>query len=190
MGVAVVGLAVVAGAWWAGGLVSSVGEPVATPEGVSIQDPAVEGARLRVPAVGLDVELLAMMVGPGLVVDPPSHDAAFVLADHGVPPSRAAEGTVFVAMHAVNAGTAAGNALVDPAARTVLVSPGDVLEVDGVRFEVVETAVVGKTSVARDAGLWDPGAQGRVVVVTCMPVAGRAIARENVVVVGRLPITE
>ena len=96
---------------------------------------------------------------------------------------------MFVAMHALNAGGAPGNALTGPDGM-IRLAPGDVVEVDGVAFTVERVYVAGKGEVAADADLWDSAVPGRLVVVTCLPVAGRAVAVENVVVVGWSPISE
>lgn len=163
--VVVLAAAVIAGAWLAGHLLpdgAATAEPSASPS------PVIAEGRLRVPAVGLDAELRTMTVGTGRVVDPPSSDAAYLLVDHGVPPSRVSDGTVFVAMHALNAGGAPGNALTGPGGE-VRVARGDVVEVDGVVFEVERVLVAGKREVAADADLWDAGVPGRGVTVHDLP---------------------
>ncbi len=131
------------------------------------------GSRLEVAVVGLDVPLLAMVSEDG-VVEPPTAVAAYVVADHGVAPSRSHEGTVFIALHSDGAGWSAGAALIDREAQASALAPGDVIMADDVAYEVVETSVVAKDDVAADDELWDSGVANLLVLITCLPRDGEA----------------
>lgn len=188
-GVVVLAVALGAAGWWVGGLGGTrpPGPVVEAATAPGVASPGVAGSRLVIGAVGLDVPL-QVMVTEGGVVDPPSSDAAFLLADHGVAPSRGGEGTVFVAMHALRLGGGPGNALVDIGDQAVLAAVGSLVEVDGVAYTVVSAGTEMKTAVARDAALWDPGVPDRLVLITCMPREASSRAVANVVVVAvRVP---
>jgi sortase (surface protein transpeptidase) len=89
---------------------------------------------------------------------------------------------VFVAMHAVNRGTAPGNLVTDPASGTFAVQTGDQITVDGTAYEVDSTELRLKEDTAADPRLWDPSITGRLVLVTCLPSAQGGAATHNAVV--------
>jgi len=148
-------------------------------------DVSATGGRFVVPARGVDVPLLAMTVTRG-VLNPPTLTDAFVLRDAD---RVTAAGTrpLVVAMHAVRDGRAPGNAFFESGARepAVLVAAGDELLVDGVRYLVERTEVLGKAEAARSAEIWGALADGadRLVVVTCLQRAATSgPAAENLVI--------
>jgi hypothetical protein len=137
--------------------------------------------RLIIESVGLDVPLRTMSVVDG-AIDPPGIDDAYVLDNHGALPRDGAGGTVFVAMHAVNRGTAPGNLVTDPASGTFAVQTGDQITVDGAAYQVDDTELRPKADTAADSGLWDPSIAGRLVVVTCLPNTAGGPATQNAVI--------
>jgi len=159
-------------------------EPGVTPPPVSQSHAVADvGQRFAVPAKGLDVPLGSLVSVDGEVT-PPGFTSAYVVTDHSVPLDRAADGTVVVAMHALNGGHAPGNALVDPASGAAAVSAGDLIEVGADTYRVTDTRRVAKPDLAGDAAIWHPE-PGRLVVLTCFPRDGGA-ALDNLVVIGQL----
>jgi hypothetical protein len=158
------------------------GNPV-VPDDPAILDPDViaamspearlPGLRVVLEAVGLDAPLGAM-TAVGEAVNPPGFDAVYWVRNLGVGLDHAAEGTVYLAAHALDAGgVAPGNYLVD-------VPLGVTLWAGEVAYSVTETRTIPKAEIGSDAGLW-ANTPGRIVLLTCHPNSG-----ENRVVIGEL----
>jgi hypothetical protein len=122
----------------------------------------------------------------GGVIDPPGLEEAYVLDNHGAFPQGGADGTVFVAMHAVNKGSAPGNAVTDVATGRATVVVGDSVIADGVTYLVDAVDLVLKADATNDDALWDPSIKGRLVVITCLPNPGGGAATRNVVITAHL----
>jgi hypothetical protein len=143
-------------------------EPGATPAVASTAD-AVDsaGARLVVPAAGLDVPLAAMSTAGGEIT-PPGFTSAYVVRDLGTTLAAPSGGTLFVAMHALRGGgRGPGNHLQDIATGKATVEPGDRVTVGNVTYAVTGATTVGKTAIAADAGVW-ANTPDRLVLITCL----------------------
>ncbi len=162
--------------------VASAEKPVlqVAPAAVPVPMPTPEVVRdglLRVPVVELSVPLGEVQVVDG-VVNPPTSDAAYVVAGYGDPHGS---GTVYVAMHSGRGVEAAGNVLIDVDAGQARVHAGDQVFVDGVPYVVQEVRLVEKAVLPEESDLWVP-VDGRLVLFTCLQrPEGRSI--QNVVVI-------
>lgn len=152
-------------------------------EGSAVQE---TGGYFAAPELGLSVPLMTAELAGG-AINPPTMTDAFRYRDYGSP-DEAGSGLVVVALHAVRDGQAPGNAFVELAEHgepTVVIGAGDVLEVDGHRYEVTDTDVVGKTDATRSTRIWGEQQErdGELVVITCLQRPGQVgNAVENVVV--------
>lgn len=143
------------------------------------------GARFRAPAVGLDVPLGELTMSDSTIT-PPGFRSAYRVRNLGVPPERADEGTVFVAMHSLRGGgTGPGNFLIDVDRQEARVSPGDRIEVAGVPYEVTGTELVAKDRLGATASIWSDE-PGRLVVITCLQRPDGSPSVDNLVVQARL----
>jgi hypothetical protein len=125
------------------------------------------------------------MIVEGRTIDPPDADAAYLLANHGYPPSHADEGTVFIALHAMSDGISApGNLLADIDTRQPRLAVGDTVVADGMTYTVTDAYTARKTVVAADEALWTPVTPNRLVIITCLPnTSGHGRATHNVVII-------
>jgi len=157
--------------------------------------------RFVVPAVGLDVPLVYMTITRG-VLNPPTLTDAFLVRGTGgrgfetpVPGSARLSGTEptadgnarttdgalirpqILALHSVQGGRAAGNALAtigpDGRAKSAL-QPGDMLYVGEVAYKVTSVEEQRKEDAALDPAIWQESAAGaeRLVVITCLQHPG------------------
>jgi hypothetical protein len=158
------------------------GRPV-VPDDPAILDPAVIASmaptpqvgdlRVTLDAVGLDVPLGAMTMVDD-TVNPPGYDAVYWVRNLGVGLDQPADGTLYLATHALDAGgLAPGNYLTD-------VPLGSVLRVGPLAYRVTETRTVPKAEIGGDTGIW-ANSPSRVVLLTCQPGS-----RDNRVVTGLL----
>ncbi len=168
-------------------LVDLDGNPVVLedPPDAQAADPVPTGGRFIAPAQDLDVPLSEMSVVDN-VINPPTLTDAFLVRGFGSP-HVPGTGLVVVAMHAVRGGNAPGNAFFDMGATAspVTVAAGDPLEVDGVRYVVTGTQVLGKAAASTSDEIWaDPAArEGELLVLTCLQRASETgSARDNLVV--------
>jgi hypothetical protein len=144
------------------------------------------GSRLVIDTVDLDVPLSVLVV-ENRVVDPPDTEAAYLLANHGYPPSRSSEGTVFIALHAMSDGVSApGNLLANTDTRQPRLTVGDIVTADGVAYIVTEAYTARKNVTRYDEALWNPDTPNRLVILTCLPnTSGRGHATHNVVIIAQ-----
>jgi hypothetical protein len=120
-------------------------------------------------------------------VNPPGNDAAYILANHGYPPSHTSEGTVYIAMHALHTGSGApGNLLADTTTRQPRLTEGDTITADGTTYTVTNTYTADKTTVANDTNLWNPTITHRLVILTCLPnTSGHGTASHNIITIAQ-----
>lgn len=139
-----------------------------------------EAGRFQSPSLGMDVPLNSMSTVDG-VATPPGFRSAYLLRDHGVSPADAAAGTTYVVMHsAMKTGFAPGNYLVDKRTGTSKVPEGTVVSVDGVEYAITGHRNVLKTELPSDAEVWDEGAPGRLVIITCQQMNGARTTHNTV----------
>lgn len=140
--------------------------------------------RFRVPAVGLDVALGSVTMVDG-VLTPPGFTAVYLVDGMGGTLESAADHTLFAATHSVVGGRAPGNALVETETGTLLVSPGDVIVVDTLRYRLETSQVIPKSEVPADEQLW-ADEPGRLVLITCLQKPDGSPSESNLVVTGAL----
>jgi hypothetical protein len=117
------------------------------------------------------------------LIDPPIIDAAYVIANIGVSPSHHAQGTVYIAMHALPDGQhGPGNTLIDPTSRTILVTPGDTILADGTAYTVITVTTQSKATTSQDAQLWNPNTPDRLILITCLPTPTGETATHNIII--------
>lgn len=154
------------------------------------QEAAIDAApygeeRFVVPAVGLDVPLAAMNVVDGAVT-PPGFDTAYWVRNLGVSPDRAAEGTVYLAMHAMrNGAVGPGNYLIDIDAARARLTPATQIRVGELVYEVTGSVVVRKDQIGADTSVWTDE-PGRLVVITCLQRPDGGLSVANVVITAEL----
>lgn len=140
--------------------------------------------RLVVPAADLNVPLGSVSVIDGAVT-PPGFRSAYLLANKGVAPAEADQGTVFVITHSVHGGgDAPGNRLITNAGTSRL-RTGDAITAGGASYRVTGSRTVPKAGLAGDARTW-AAASGRLIVITCMLGPDGGLTDRNLVVEARL----
>lgn len=167
---------------------SPTAAPTASPEPTS--EPVAETGhepgptdRLVIPSVGLDVALKVEAIPSTGTINPASFEDAWEETSGSFYPGQEGNGTLLVAMHASNVHTdAPGNLVSD--GKSVAVSKGDQVTVRDETFTVTATYIIPKDQWGRLAEGWQ-SAEGRLLLVTCLPPAdGSGHAENNVVIVG------
>lgn len=147
-----------------------------------------DGARLRVPAAGMDVAMGAVNAVDG-VIDPPGFSTAYFVRNYGAHTNSeetASRGTVFVAMHSCSGNARCpGNALIDIAHGTATVPVGADVYLDGLHYRVTGSSAVGKPQIAHDQTFWQ-NTPGRLVLLTCLQRPGGRTSVDNMVITAEL----
>ena len=141
------------------------------------------GATVIVPAVGLTVPLGELSAVDGEIT-PPGFAEIYHVRNRGVSLDQAGSGTVYLVTHSVVGGYAPGNAVMDPADGRSLLTPGDSIDVSGLRYRVASHELVVKDDLPGLPGVWNDAA-GRLVFITCL-IRGNAETSENLVVTAML----
>jgi hypothetical protein len=140
--------------------------------------------RLVVSAADLNVPLGSVRVVDGAVT-PPGFRSAYLLANKGVAPAEADQGTVFVITHSVHGGgDAPGNRLITNAGTSRL-RTGDAITAGGASYRVTGSRTVPKAGLAGDTRTW-AAVPGRLIVITCMLGPDGGLTDRNLVVEARL----
>lgn len=139
------------------------------------------GESLDIPTVGLHVPLGIMSMVDGQIT-PPTFTAAYQVRNLGVPTTRADNGTVFVAMHALRGGgRGPGNYLQDEAAGKAAVKPGERVTAAGVSYTVTGSQTISKNQISGDPAVW-ANSPGRLVLITCLEHPDGSPSTKNLII--------
>ncbi|MCL2470337.1 MAG: class F sortase [Propionibacteriaceae bacterium] len=141
------------------------------------------GQGFVVPSVNLDVPVGSVNAVNG-VMNPPGYTSVFLIRNLGVGLDKADQGTVYMVAHAVYGGKAPGNYL--QANQQTLLKPGDIIKVNQLTYQFVESQIIPKTEISSHADLWDESQTGRLVLVTCQVNPKGGIAVNNMVIIAQL----
>lgn len=124
---------------------------------------------VRIPAIDFAADIKPYAVEDRTTLYPPSAEEVFWLSDYGLV-GEGAENTAYLIGHTSADGRAVFDPLVDRAAGTSTVLPGDELLVDTETgtavYEVIAVELHARTALAEVADVWTR-APGRLVLVTC-----------------------
>ena len=142
---------------------------------------------LEIPAVGLDLPLLAHTPRDG-VINPPTLTAGYWIEPYGEPVGAAdqAENTLYLAAHSAGYGADGFDPLLTADHRGSALAPGDVVSVrtpqGSVDYTVEEVRRYGKDELPGAEEIW-VASPGRLVLITCFQRADGRTSTENLVVV-------
>lgn len=142
---------------------------------------------LSIPAVGLDLPLLALEPR-GDVIDPPLLTAGYWIEPYGAPVAAAdqAENTLYIAAHSLGRGKDGFDPLLTPDHAGSALAVGDVVEVSTpggtVQYTVESSRRYGKDELPQATEIWavEPG---RLVLITCFQRPDGRASTENLVIV-------
>lgn len=141
----------------------------------------VTGASFRVPEKGLIYPYGEVNQVNG-VINPPNFQGVFRVRNLGVDLTRATEGTVYLATHALRGGgRSPGNDLSDIDTRTTSLTPGMKLIVDTVPYFYESSYTIASDVLGLDVDLW-ANVPGRLVLVTCMQNADGSPRTHNLII--------
>ncbi|HEY0246804.1 MAG TPA: sortase [Gryllotalpicola sp.] len=161
----------------------------ATPPPRPLAPVAGQPLHLRLPAIGLDVNVGSMTVPAGGSVDPPTMGSAYWLRGYGTA-GAASDNTAYIAAHTCRGAChAAFSPMLDIPQSQTLVHPGDEVLVttpQGVdHYTVTDTQLYTKATIQSQDELWKK-VPGRLVLVTCFQYAGGTSSQQNFVVYAQL----
>lgn len=144
-------------------------------QGQSVSKPL----RLQVPSVGLDVGVGRLSSVDG-AIRPPDFTRAFLVRNIGEDLTHQKDGTVYVTMHSIHAGTAPGNRLINIGQGTVTVQKGAKVTLGSNTYKVTGSERVSKGSLSQHKKVW-ANEPNRLVLITCLQRSqGKSL--DNVVV--------
>ena len=138
------------------------------------------GERFKIDSVGLDVPLGAITMVDD-VVEPTNFTSVFQIRNLGVPYTNPAEGTTYLATHALDVqpegnmfsytpgGLAPGNFFFDSTTGESTLNEGDEITVGDRTFAVTGSERIGKGMISKNKELWDSSIPNRLVILLCQP---------------------
>ena len=138
------------------------------------------GERFKIDSVGLDVPLGAITMVDD-VVEPTNFTSVFQIRNLGVPYTNPAEGTTYLATHALDVqpegnmfnytpgGLAPGNFFFDSTTGESTLNEGDEIVVGDRTFAVTGSERIGKGMISKNKELWDSSIPNRLVILLCQP---------------------
>lgn len=138
------------------------------------------GERFKIDSVGLDVPLGAITMVDD-AVEPTNFTSVFQIRNLGVPYTNPAEGTTYLATHALDVepdgnmfnytpgGIAPGNFFFDSTTGESTLNEGDEIVVGDRTFAVTGSERIGKGMISQNKELWDSSIQNRLVILLCQP---------------------
>ena len=167
------------------------GAPVTSPSTAPPTTPVARytpssSVHLLIPAVRLDLPLLALTPGDG-VIDPPLLTAGYWIEPYGEPVAdpRKATNTLYIAAHSARHGHDGFDPLLAPDHQGSALTAGDVIQVrtpgGTATYRVERTRRYDKNALPTATDVWESH-PGRLVLVTCFLRADGRPSTENLVV--------
>jgi len=146
------------------------------------------GVRFKIPTANLNVPLGEVNEVDGLI-NPPGFTSVYRVRNLGGILEDAAQGTVYVATHAlISPGKAPGNYVIDVETEGVTLANGSEIDIGSMKYTVASSEILAKTDMSAQGKLWanTPGMLVFIVGIQYDSKSGSGHSPDYLVIIGQL----